>query len=60
MPSRNRPPGSRGPRRNSYLETLCGTDSGHQVFVVTVSDEVVGFVTYSLDEKKQLSWERSA
>lgn len=36
------------------LETLCGTGSGHQVFVVTVGDELVGFVTYSLDEKKQI------
>lgn len=40
--------------QSQLLETLCGTGSGHQVFVVTVSDEVVGFVTYSLDEKKQI------
>lgn len=40
--------------QSRLLETLCGTDSGHQVFVVTVSDEIVGFVTLSLDEKKQI------
>lgn len=36
------------------LETLCGTGSGHHVFVVTVGEELVGFVAYSLDEKKQI------
>ena len=36
------------------LETLCGTGSSHQVFVVTVSEEVVGFVSLSLDEKHQM------
>jgi len=40
--------------QSRLLETLCGTGSGHPVFVVTVGDEVVGFVTYSLDEKKQV------
>ncbi|HYO54900.1 GNAT family N-acetyltransferase [Archangium sp.] len=40
--------------QSRLLETLCGTGSGHQVFVVTVNDEVVGFVTFSLDEKKQV------
>lgn len=41
--------------QSRLLETLCITGSGHQVFVVTVGDEVVvGFVTYSLDEKKQV------
>ena len=41
--------------QSRLLETLCGTGSGHQVFVVTVSDEVVvGFVTFSLDQKKQV------
>ena len=36
------------------LETLCGTGSGHQVFVATVGGEVVGFVTFSLDPKRQV------
>ncbi|MCY1080217.1 GNAT family N-acetyltransferase [Archangium lansingense] len=40
--------------QSQLLETLCGTGSVHQVFVATVGDEVVGFVTYSLDEKKQI------
>jgi GNAT superfamily N-acetyltransferase len=40
--------------QSRLLETLCGTGSGHQVFVVTIGGEVVGFVTYSLDEKKQV------
>ncbi len=40
--------------QSRLLETLCGKESGHQVFVVTVGDEIVGFVTYSLDEKRQL------
>ncbi|QRK06673.1 GNAT family N-acetyltransferase [Archangium violaceum] len=40
--------------QSRLLETLCGTGSGHQVLVLTVSDEVVGFVTFSLDEKKQV------
>jgi ribosomal protein S18 acetylase RimI-like enzyme len=40
--------------QSRLLKTLCGTGSGHQVFVVTVSDEVVGFVAFSLDEQKQL------
>jgi ribosomal protein S18 acetylase RimI-like enzyme len=36
------------------LETLCGADSSHEVLEVTVNEEVVGFVTYSLDVKNQV------
>jgi GNAT superfamily N-acetyltransferase len=37
--------------QSRLLETLCRTGSSHRVLVATVSDEVVGFVAFSLDEK---------
>lgn len=36
------------------LRNICGADSGHHVLVVTIGDEVVGFVSFTIDADKRL------
>jgi ribosomal protein S18 acetylase RimI-like enzyme len=31
------------------LDTICKTDSGHQVLVVTVANDIAGFVSFTID-----------
>ena len=31
------------------LDGICGADSGHHVLVVTIGDEIVGFVSFTVD-----------
>lgn len=35
------------------LDDVCAADSGHQVLVVTIGDEIVGFVSFTLDAAKR-------
>ena len=34
------------------LDDICAADSGHQVLVVTIGDEIVGFVSFTTDAAK--------
>jgi GNAT superfamily N-acetyltransferase len=36
------------------LDDVCAADSGHQVLVVTLGDEIVGFVSFTIDTDKRV------
>ena len=36
------------------LDDICAADSGHQVLVVTSDDDIVGFVSFTLDQETRL------
>jgi GNAT superfamily N-acetyltransferase len=35
------------------LDDICAADSGHHVLVVTIGDEIIGFVSFTLDAAKR-------
>ena len=36
-----------------HLDDICAADSGHHVLVVTIGDEIVGFVSFMIDAEKR-------
>jgi GNAT superfamily N-acetyltransferase len=36
------------------LDDICAADSGHQVLVVTIGDQIVGFVSFTIDAEKRM------
>lgn len=39
--------------QTKLLDDICAADSGHQVLVVTIGDEIIGFVSYTIDAGKR-------
>lgn len=37
-----------------HLNDICTADSGHHVLVATIGDEVVGFVSFTIDAEKRI------
>jgi GNAT superfamily N-acetyltransferase len=40
--------------QSELLESLCKPGSAHRIFVATVNNEIVGFVSFSLDAEKRI------
>ena len=37
----------------TLLDSICAADSGHHVLVVTVGEAIVGFVSFTIDDRKR-------
>lgn len=41
-------------QQSTLLDTICGAGSGHHVLVVAVRDEIVGFVSFTIDPGRRV------